>query len=303
MMKCGLNATIIEYYGYDNITIQFEDGVVVKEKYYDCFKKGNIKNPNLRNYNFKDRTGERRQMNNGEYATIIEYFADNNITIQFDNGFIMKNRYYQNFKKGKVQSPVYKSLYGIGYIGIGEYKTKENNKMTSAYKAWINMFSRCYSESANKYFPTYVNCTVSEDFHCFQDFAKWYYDNMWGENIKFQIDKDILIKNNKVYSKDTCVLVDSKLNHILAKSSITNGEYPIGVYFDKRLNAFTPQFKIDGKKIYLGVYNNPTDAFYRYKEAKEKYIKEIADEYKDKYNDFPDKLYNALYNYEIDIND
>lgn len=303
MMNCGSVATIVEYYGWDNITVQFDDKTIVEKRRYSEFKNGSIHNPNAPHHNFKDRNGERRQINGGEYATIIQYISDRNVTVQFDNGYIMHNCLYQNFKRGKVKSPLCKSMYGIGYIGIGEYQTLIDGKETKAYKAWRNMMSRCYCEAAIKHRHTYEDCIVSEEFHCFQDFAKWYYSNMWGSDIKYQVDKDILVKGNKIYSPETCVLVDNKLNNILSKSNINNGEYPIGVTFAKRLNAYTPQLKIDGKSQYLGIYDNPIDAFYKYKEAKEQYIKRVADEYKQKYTDFPDKLYHALYAYEIDIND
>ena len=56
------------------------------------------------------------------------------------------------------------------------------------------------------------------------------------------------------------------------------------------------------KTKYLGCFslNKPFQAFTCYKNFKEKYIKEVADEYKDL---IPNKLYEALYRYEVEIND
>ena len=51
---------------------------------------------------------------------------------------------------------------------------------------------------------------------------------------------------------------------------------------------------------YIGHFNNVNDAFQAYKEYKEKLVKYIADKYK---NDLPIKVYNALYGYEVNIND
>ena len=42
------------------------------------------------------------------------------------------------------------------------------------------------------------------------------------------------------------------------------------------------------------------EAFKSYKTFKEKYIKQVADEYKDK---IPKKLYDAMYRYEVEITD
>lgn len=54
------------------------------------------------------------------------------------------------------------------------------------------------------------------------------------------------------------------------------------------------------KLIYLGCYNTQEKAFEVYKQFKENYIKEVADYYKDQ---IPQKLYDAMYKYEVDIND
>ena len=54
------------------------------------------------------------------------------------------------------------------------------------------------------------------------------------------------------------------------------------------------------KKKYLGLYDTVEQAFEVYKRFKEKYIKEVADHYKDQ---IPEKLYQALYNYEVEITD
>lgn len=42
------------------------------------------------------------------------------------------------------------------------------------------------------------------------------------------------------------------------------------------------------------------EAFYSYKNFKERYIKQVANEYKDK---IPQKVYDAMYRYEIKITD
>ena len=65
-MNCGMEATIIRYGNATDIDVRFEDGIIVKNRTYDAFKKGNIDNPN-----FNPRLGETRMMNCGMEATII----------------------------------------------------------------------------------------------------------------------------------------------------------------------------------------------------------------------------------------
>ena len=48
------------------------------------------------------------------------------------------------------------------------------------------------------------------------------------------------------------------------------------------------------------MFKTEIEAFLEYKKCREKYIKKIADEYKDK---IPQKLYDALYNWKIEEDD
>ena len=100
--------TIIEYRNANDIDIQFEDGTIVKNKTYDCFKKGNIKNPNLQNIKIINRESETNIAINGQVMTIIKYRNNVNIDIQFEDGTIVRNKSYQYFKKGKIRNPNYK---------------------------------------------------------------------------------------------------------------------------------------------------------------------------------------------------
>ena len=50
----------------------------------------------------------------------------------------------------------------------------------------------------------------------------------------------------------------------------------------------------------LGVYNTPGEAFLAYKQAKEAYIKEVANKWKDQIDP---RAYNALINYQVEITD
>lgn len=93
-------------------------------------------------------------------------------------------------------------------------------------------------------------------------------------------------------------LFRKKSIYYLLKIKKKRGKYPIGVDFHKgkyRARCNT----IDGS-VFLGNYNNPKSAFLAYKNFKEKYLKEVAEKYK---NYIPNVLYEALYNYEVDEGD
>jgi len=250
------------------------------------------------------RIGEVNLDNFGRKITIIEYTDCFNIKIRFEDGNIT-NATYSNFVKGKVRNYFDKTVYGIGYLGKGDYIACIKRKATKQYNAWHNMLKRCYSENFQKNYPTYKGCTVCEEWHNFQVFAKWFDDNYYElEGYVVEIDKDILVKGNKIYSPETCVFTPHFINSLFIKSDASRGTYPIGVTSDIRThnNKYLAQC-CKGDKIishYVGNYNTPELAFNAYKNYKEQLIKDIADKYKDK---IPQKLYDAMYAYEIEITD
>lgn len=191
-----------------------------------------------------------------------------------------------------------KRLYNVGTIG--NTKTKHNGKHTKQYHMWSNMLTRCYNEKYQNLKETYKNCKVCEEWLCFENFEKWYFENYYDFNGLLALDKDILIKNNKIYSPNTCLLVPYEINSIFTKCDKARNNLYIGV--TKKGNLYVgrvSEYLTTGERIYKS-FRNPLDAFYWYKDKKEKYIKEIADKYKET---IPTKVYNALYDYKVDIND
>lgn len=252
-----------------------------------------------------ERIGETIFNSYNSKITIIGYKDKRNVTVKFENGYI-KNCEYNQFKKGLIKSPYDKRLYNLGYIGEGDYDTSINYKTTIQYQHWYNLLRRCYNEKDRQKYPTYIGITVCDEWLCFQNFAEWFDNNYYTvDNEKMCLDKDILHKNNKIYSPDNCVFVPQRINLLFTKRQNYRGDCPIGVRLDKRCNKFEARCNIvennKAKFKSLGQYTNPEDAFYLgYKPFKEKVIKDVAEEYKDK---IPNKLYNALYRYEVEITD
>ena len=89
---------------------------------------------------------------------------------------------------------------------------------------------------------------------------------------------------------------------MFTKSDKARGEYPIGVSFHKKYNKLIVRCNINNKTKHLGMFelNQVNKAFLTYKNFKENYIKQVADEYKDL---IPTKLYEAMYKYEVEITD
>ena len=252
----------------------------------------------------ESRLGETRMMKFGEIAIIVNYSNYNDITVKFkETGELVKSN-YKSFKRGEIKSRFTPFVCGVGYIGNGKLRD-ENGKIDKSYSVWKNMLRRCYSDECQKKETTYRGCYVCKEWHNYSNFKKWYDENYYDiEGEVMCLDKDILHKGNKIYSPNTCCVVPNNINVMFTKCNKARGKYPIGVTFYKDANKYRAQCRTfyNGKtqQKYLGLYNTIDDAFNAYKQFKEANIKQIADEYKDK---IPDKLYEAMYNYKVEITD
>lgn len=108
LMKCGMRATCIEYDTASNITVQFDDGAIVRNKSKIAFYDGAILHPNIEKSYYCNKADEylntRKRMNCGEYCTIIKYNTVDDITVRFDDGEIIEHRTMNQFKLGAIDS-------------------------------------------------------------------------------------------------------------------------------------------------------------------------------------------------------
>ena len=163
------------------------------------------------------------------------------------------------------------------------------------------MLQRCYSDSYKKKRPTYIGCEVSDKFKSYEYFYEWCHSQVGFGNQDWHLDKDLLIKGNKVYNESTCVFLPKEINLLLIKRDNNRGEHLIGVCWHNASKAFVAQVsKNNGKQEHLGLFKTETEAFNAYKHAKESFVKEQAEKWKGKIDD---RAYNALLNYQVVITD
>ena len=249
-----------------------------------------------------DRTGEERYNNFGSKMIISKYRDYKDIDVYFpEYDYTIHHVTYGNFKIGTIKCVYEPRTFGAGCLGEGKYKTRENGKLTKCYKTWQDMLRRCYDDKLKEKEPTYKGCTVESHLLNFQNFAHWYENNYYevlGE--RMHLDKDVLCKGNKVYSRDTCIFVPQRINSLFTKRDNDRGNDPIGMCKRPSGNYEVKCNNGYGEKICLGTYSTKEEAFQVYKQYKEKVIKQVADEYKEY---IPQKLYEAMYNYEVEIDD
>lgn len=237
---------------------------------------------------------------------IIKYNNVHDIIVEFQDEYKTKiHTNYNAFLKGQVKNPYYSSIYGIGMVGV-KYPTSINCKHTKEYMAWNNMLKRCFDEKYKEKHMTYKEVTCCKEWLLFENFYEWLHEqenfDKWLNGYRWDIDKDIFAKGNKVYSPSVCCLIPNNINKLFTKSDIVRGNFPIGV--SKVGNKFQAVClnQLTNKKEYLGIYDTPEEAFYAYKQYKENLIKKIAKIEYDKGNIIKD-CYEAMINYVVEIDD
>lgn len=196
-----------------------------------------------------------------------------------------------SFKRGLV--------YGVG-INDWVGKVNVDGKLIREYKLWKGMLERCFSESFKQKYPTYEGVTCSKEWLSMTKFIEDVLQ-MKGYGLSgWELDKDILQKGSKLYSKDTCCFVPKEVNTLLIKRDNCRGEYPVGVHFHKASGKFKAQLRINRKVKHLGLFATPDEAFQAYKVAKEAHIKVVAQKWQ---HMLDERVFQALMAYEANIDD
>lgn len=174
-------------------------------------------------------------MNNGDIFSsnmcgdfkIIDCSKLTKVLIRFiDTGTEMITR-KEKVINGQIRDKDYPLLCGVGFIGYGVYATKHRS-----YQCWSSMIRRCYEDAWHDKKPAYKTCEASEEWQEFQVFAAWYDENYPEDGISYELDKDHLVKGNKLYSSETCVFLSKSENSRIAGerfSSMFEVVSPLGV--------------------------------------------------------------------------
>ena len=231
-------------------------------------------------------------LNQKQYMAVRNHF---NKTGDDSEEFIIKVmndiKYKPDNWSKRAMEPV---MCGIGYWGL------EGVDCTSeSYIKWHDMINRCYNAKFHERQPQYKGCTVCEEWLNYSNFKVWY-DQHKISGMSLDLDKDILFKGNKVYSPETCVFVPHTINVLFLNSKKNRGDLPLGVHFDKSKGKYRAEMSFMGEPIKLGWFDTAESAFARYKEYKEDFIKDLAEQYMDQ---IPDKVYDAMMGWKIEIDD
>ena len=234
---------------------------------------------------------------------VTKYINNHNVCVKFINTNYETTAHICHIRNGLVKDRLFPSLHGVGVVG--DASTTVDGIVLKECTLWRGVIGRCYNNEFHKKSPTYADCSVSEKFKYYPYFKEWC-GNQIGFNAvddkgrPFELDKDILIKGNKVYSENTCCFVPAEINGLFIKRDAARGDLPIGVWYHKRDRKYAAQVSRFKENIHLGYFSTPEEAFNAYKEAKEDYIKEVANKWKDQIDP---RVYEALINYKVLLTD
>ena len=144
------------------------------------------------------------------------------------------------------------------------------------YRTWKSMLERCYSEKFHQKRPTYRGCKVCDEWLIFSNFKRWMETQDWQGK---DLDKDLLMAGNKVYSPEACIFVDQTVNKFVTDNGAARGEYMIGVCWHKRDHKFEAKCcnPFTGTRDYLGRFTNELDAHLAWKARKHELACALAD--------------------------
>jgi hypothetical protein len=147
--ETGVSATgqpieIIRYDSVNDYDVKFDDGTVVHSRRYSDFKSGRIRKPSEIKYiseRKSERLGETSTSTMGETMTIIRYGNTKSVDIRFEDGTVVLNRKYKDFKNGLVKNPNNPYVKDTFTSRIGEINTATNGQQIKiiAYRGSLDV--------------------------------------------------------------------------------------------------------------------------------------------------------------------
>lgn len=301
---------VLEYINYAKVKIRFKDTGSERYTSFEYIRSGKVRDLSLKSKARLKIADEVKSLNKKtlvgrEFTTrhcgkckVIDYMGWDSVVVEF-----LEPKYITTCQKsalttGYLNNPLYPSVMGKGYRGVGRY----GNSDKEALRLWNNLLKRVFDSKCHVTQPTYRDTSICDEWLNFQNFAEWCYTqkffNMKDEFGKiYCLDKDLLVKGNKIYSPETCRFIPNEVNVLFTTRKACRGKTPIGVSFHKKTKKFQASLSnLGSTNQYLGLYETPEEAFQAYKTAKESYIKDVAEKWKGKIDD---EIYDSMLEYEV----
>lgn len=250
-------------------------------------------------------------MKQGSKCTVIDYRDANHVTVKFDSGYITNAKWYR-LVEGTVKD---KFTYQISYLNeiLDANPYDGHGKETKGYREFHNMHIRCFDKQYKKQRPTYNDVTCCEEWNYFSNYLSWREQQpnlkyLEDTGKRFELDKDILKKGNKIYSPENCCLVPATVNQVFNRHVRHRGDLPIGVTWNSNRTYVIAKWNdpIENRAYWSTTYPATMEgiqiAFNEYKIHKEEIIKKVAQIELDK-KTITKECYDAMMQYEVEFTD
>lgn len=177
-----------------------------------------------------------------------------------------------------------KLVFGVGIndmaYGSCSYTEDGKSKKHKFYDLWKSMLCRCYDPKFHERQPTYIGCSVCDEWLMLSKFKKWF-DKYYVDG--YELDKDFVSSCNKVYSPETCNFIPKLINTFIIDAGASRGEYPIGAYWHKKDKVFMSKCRnpFTKKTEYLGSFTTPEAAHNAWKARKHELAIQLSEVYVD----------------------
>lgn len=226
-------------------------------------------------------------VNDKQYNAVLERYTDgaditDELITDIVNDILYKaDDWYANKWK--------KSMFGIGWLGCNDADATRDNYI---YSKWANMMQRCYDEETHRLKPYYAPCTTEIEWLNFSNYREWHKENMMGDR-KVDLDKDVLIQGNTVYSSETCTLIPHFTNTLFEERGADTN-----IVLKNTTGKYDVTMSILGKNEDVGTFDTEEEARQGYIDYKQDYIRDYARKCKGK---VPHKTYEAMMNWQVKI--
>lgn len=228
-------------------------------------------------------------MNEKQYNAVLERYnegveiTDELITDIVNDILYKADNWYANKWK--------RTVFGIGYLGCNDAEATRDNYI---YSKWANMLQRCYDKETHKLKPYYSSCRVDIEWHNFSNYREWHKENGMDDR-KVDLDKDVLVQGNTVYSSETCTLIPHFTNTIFEERGADTN-----IILNNDTGKYDVSMSVLGKKEEVGTFDTEKEAQQGYIDYKQDYIRNFAKKCKGK---VPNKTYEAMMNWVVEITD
>jgi hypothetical protein len=150
--------------------------------------------------------------------------------------------------------------------------------MEPAYRMWKDMIKRVYSPKHRG--GCYDDASVCDEWLIFSNFKKWHADNSAYGDV---LDKDLLVRGNKTYAPDKCLIVTQQVNCFILNNKARRNGSLIGVYWFKRDSRWQAQVSnpFTRKPEYLGYYDDELQGHLAWKRRKHELACQLAKSQRD----------------------